>query len=308
MFDTPILFLVFNRPDTTKQVFAKIREIQPKQLFIAADGPRINKEGEKEKTEAVRELILNNIDWDCEVKTLFRDSNLGCGKAVSEGITWFFENVEEGIILEDDTLPDLSFFPFCEELLERYKDEDRVGMITGFTMVNTSQNEYSYTFQKGGGHVWGWASWRRAWQSFDLQMKDYEELKNSGFFEKLCNFDKMKTQDLINLFDTAYYNQVDTWDIQWNYSITKNNWLTIWVYQSLVQNIGFGEDATHTLQKNNKNEEIIANPIQNPLVGSKHIIHDEIYEKLREPLYQGNSPKINLKILFNKFYNKVKSL
>ena len=154
MLNTPILFLVFNRPDTTQRVFAQIRKIQPKQLFIAADGARKGKEGEQERVAQVRKLILEGIDWDCEVKTLFRDENLGCGKAVSEGITWFFKNVEQGIILEDDTLPDLSFFPFCEELLERYKDDERVAMISGYCKFGKYKSPYSYSSTNGMSDVW----------------------------------------------------------------------------------------------------------------------------------------------------------
>ena len=130
-FDTPILFLVFNRPDTTAQVFQRIRELHPAKLFIAADGPREGKEGEKETCEDVRRLILDGIDWVCDVKTLFRFHNLGCGNAVSSAITWFFDNVEEGIILEDDTLPDPSFFPFCKTLLEKYRNDEKVKIISG---------------------------------------------------------------------------------------------------------------------------------------------------------------------------------
>ena len=160
--DTPILFLVFNRPDTTSKVFQRIREIQPLKLFIAADGPRPEKEGEKEKCETVKRSVLENIDWPCEVKTLFRNNNLGCGKAVSNAITWFFQNVEEGIILEDDILPDKSFFNFCKDLLEKYRYDERIKVIGGSNIHKKAGIKDSYYFSSIC-RIWGWASWRRVW-------------------------------------------------------------------------------------------------------------------------------------------------
>ena len=146
MFNTPILFLIFNRPDTTIEVFNRIKKIQPKYLFVAADGPRQDKIGEKEMCEATR-AIIEQIDWDCEVKTLFRESNLGCGKAVSEAISWFFVHNEMGIILEDDCLPDLSFFSFCENLLEKYKDDSRISTIcaSNYQLQNNTSNSYYFS-------------------------------------------------------------------------------------------------------------------------------------------------------------------
>ena len=159
---TAVLFLIFNRLDTTKQVFEEIRKAKPPRLYIAADGPRENKEGEKEKVGAVRKYVLENIDWNCEVKTLFRDKNLGCGKAVSQAITWFFENEEMGIILEDDCLPSQSFFWFCEKLLKKYNKEKRIMLITGTSyLFNEIERKEDYFFQDmfqfgdgrvGGGH------------------------------------------------------------------------------------------------------------------------------------------------------------
>lgn len=131
-FDTPILFLIFNRIETTQKVFLKIKELKPKYLYIAADGPRISKPEEKDSCQKVRNYILEQIDWNCNIKTLFREKNLGCGKAVSEAINWFFNNVEEGIILEDDCLPNNSFFYFCEKMLNFYKTENKIFMISGF--------------------------------------------------------------------------------------------------------------------------------------------------------------------------------
>jgi len=179
---TPVLFLVFNRLDTTKKVFQVIKKAKPPRLYIAADGPRETKEGEAERVKAVRDYVMSNMDWECEVKTLFREKNLGCGKAVSEAITWFFENEEMGIILEDDCLPTQSFFWFCEELLIRYKHEEKIMQINGSSFLPNIDIKESYFFSKYN-HIWGWASWRRAWKHFHMQYPNWEDR-----FEKLHSF------------------------------------------------------------------------------------------------------------------------
>src|SRR6185503_8669515 len=174
-FDVPILLLVFNRPETTKRVFERIREIKPSKLFVAADGYRPEKEGEKEKCEEVRNLVMNSIDWPCEVKSLFRNSNLGCGPAVSEGITWFFEHVEEGIILEDDILPSRSFFGFAKELLKLYRNDESVWHIGG-NSYNPYKMKADYYFS-AYPHIWGWATWRRAWNNYRYELDDIDHKK-----------------------------------------------------------------------------------------------------------------------------------
>jgi len=187
---TPVLFLIFNRPNTTQKVFNAIRQAKPKQLFVAADGPRKGKEGEKEKYEQAREII-EQVDWNCEVRTLFREKNLGCKIAASSAIDWFFENVDEGIILEDDCLPSQSFFRFCQELLEYYRDDTRIMMISGNNFqFGKVRGEGSYYFSKYA-HVWGWATWRRAWKHYDVNMKNFEDFLKSN---QIINIFKIKQQ------------------------------------------------------------------------------------------------------------------
>ncbi len=245
---TPVLFLVFNRPDTTKQVFEEIRKAKPPRLYIASDGPRENKEGEKERVEAVRKYVLEHIDWDCEVKTLFRDKNLGCGRAVSQAITWFFENEEMGIILEDDCLPSQSFFWFCEELLERYKDDERIGMISGFNYGYTNRLiKYSYYFSKYP-MIWGWASWRDRWLNCDLNMNNLYEVELTK--QLLLIFDNKKYKEKMNILKAVKENKIDTWDYQWSFNLYINNQLTIIPKNNYIINIGFGYNATHTKSGN----------------------------------------------------------
>ena len=166
-FDVPILFIVFNRPDTTAIVFQKIREIKPRKLFLAADGPRPSREGEKERCDAVRKIITEGVDWDCDVQLKFSDINLGCGRAESSAMLWFFESVGEGIVIEDDTLPDTSFFYFCKELLAYYRNDETVRMIGGNNFQGgKKRGDGSYYFSKLT-HSWGYASWWRAWKDYD---------------------------------------------------------------------------------------------------------------------------------------------
>jgi hypothetical protein len=264
-FETPILFIVFNRPDTTRRVFEEIRRIKPKQLFVAADGPRENRPGEKEKCEEVRKFIMDNVDWDCEVKTLFREKNLGCGKAVSPAITWYFQNVEQGIVLEDDCLPNPSFFSYCQELLDRYKDNKRVMHIAGAQFVPDFENGASYYFAKLM-HCWGWAGWADRWQYYDFDLKSFTEEKIKYFSP-----DKNVQKYWLNILRRLKRKEIDTWDYQWTFKIVEMNGLCVNPTKNLVSNIGFGEDSTHTPDKNN--------PLANmPTFEIKRMIHPDKIE------------------------------
>ena len=246
MFNTPILFLIFNRPDTTKQVFEKIRAIQPTQLFIAADGPRGDKQGESELCQQTREWVLHQIDWDCKITTRFQEQNLGCGKHVSGAITWFFEQIEEGIILEDDCVPDMSFFPYCAELLERYRDNEQIFVIGGSNFQNKKRGNTSYYFS-AYGLIWGWATWRRAWQKYSYTLKDFPD--NSIAISLKKYFKTVKEQDYWNtIFKMMKYNPIDTWDHQWLFSHWIHNDLHIVPNTHLISNIEFDERETHTKQ------------------------------------------------------------
>lgn len=249
-FDVPILFIVFNRLETTKLVFQEIRKIRPNKLFIAADGSRPDKIGEREKCDEVRNFILENIDWDCEVQTLLRDNNIGCGRAVSSAIDWFFETVEMGIILEDDCIPDQSFFQYCEMLLRKYRYDTRITHINGTSFVSDSRCGESYYFSKYF-HVWGWATWRRSWKNYDFSMKSYPKFLEMHQIDNLFS-DSNVRKHWISCFDGVYSRKIDTWDYQWVYANFINNGLCIYPFTNMISNIGFGEDATHTKNENDK--------------------------------------------------------
>src|SRR5688500_1827095 len=177
-----VLLVIFNRPDTTRLVFEAIRNARPRRLYVAADGPRPGVAADNANCQEARKII-DSVDWQCEVKTLFREKNLNCGVAPSSAFTWFFQHEEEGIILEDDCLPSQSFFWFCQELLERYRNDTRVMHIGGNNFLNGWQKDkdYSYYFSRSG-HIWGWATWRRAWKHFDFDISLYEKLKQQDYF------------------------------------------------------------------------------------------------------------------------------
>jgi hypothetical protein len=237
-----VLFLIFNRPDCTAAVFEEIRRFKPSKLYVAADGPRSEKESPV--CVAVRKLV--EIDWECEVSTLYRETNLGCKKAVSSAITWFFEHEEEGIILEDDCLPDPSFFNFCSEMLEKYRNVDEVAHIGGANFQDgKTYGDGSYYFSRLT-HVWGWAGWRRIWNNYDPDIRDFPGFKPSDF-KKIPSFAKFYRIWMENL-NKVYFNKIDTWDYQYAYLNIKSNKISIIPNQNLIKNIGFGPGATNTTQ------------------------------------------------------------
>lgn len=245
--NVPILFLIFNRPDKSQKVFEVIRKARPKQLFIAADGPRDNKPDEIQKCEETR-AIVKTIDWPCEVHTLFRDSNLGCGRAVSGAISWFFEQVEEGIILEDDTLPGPGFFQFCSEMLEKYRNDTRIMSVSGCCLPCQKWNDsgYSYFFSNWD-YMWGWATWRRAWKLYDYKMEGYPHVVAHHYFAG--NYYPINMKNFINhVSEKSYYknDEVTWWSYQWGFKRKINSGLVIVPNKNMVTNIGFGLEATNT--------------------------------------------------------------
>jgi hypothetical protein len=241
---TPIAFIIFNRPDTTARVFQAIRQARPQRLLVIADGPRIDRSGEAEKCAATR-AIIDQVDWECEVLTNYSDINLGCKHRVSSGIDWVFSEVEEAIILEDDCLPTPSFFTFCQTLLEQYRHDERIMAISGNNFQNgQSRTPYSYYFSKYN-HIWGWASWRRAWQHYDVNMKTWPEFLSSDLMQHVSDGEaeeKFWTEN----FQQVYEGNIDTWDYQWTYACWSQGAMSILPDSNLVSNIGFGVDATHT--------------------------------------------------------------
>lgn len=298
---TAVLFLIFNRPDTTKQVFEAIRQAKPPRLYVAADGPRADKSKEGEKCEQVR-IIATQVDWECEVKTLFRDKNLGCRVGVSTAITWFFENEEEGIILEDDCLPSQSFFWFCEELLERYRDDMRIMAVSGDNFQKgPARNEFSYYFSRFN-HCWGWASWRRAWSYYEKDMQSWPNMRDNNYMQDIL-LDKVAVKYWSKIFEAVYKNKIDTWDYQWTFSCWIQNGLTVLPNVNLVSNIGFDGDATHTTGKGNRLSKMTAFELSFPLKHPNWMVKDKRADNYTQKTHF-NQPNI-FYLVIRRLYNLV---
>lgn len=279
---TAVLFLVFNRPEVTAQVFQAIRQAKPPRLYVAADGPRADRPGESERCAEVRR-ITTTVDWPCEVKTLFHDKNLGCKIGVSSGISWFFENENEGIILEDDCLPSLSFFWFCQELLEKYRSDERIGQICGSAFVAEFaplDRQASYLFSKYGP-IWGWASWRRAWAYYDSDILNWPHMKEQVWLDSAYDDDNEKEARLI-LGEKLYRNEIDTWDYQWGFAKNYQSALSIIPARNMIVNIGFGSEATHTTAGDTPlpTKWEMPFPLNHPQFILADAKHDQMYRKI----------------------------
>lgn len=245
MLETPVLFLVFNRPSSTRRVFNQLKNAKPARLFIAADGPRPDHSDDLILCLEVKEII-DTIDWPCEVFRLYRSGHLGCKRAVSDAISWFFRHVDQGIILEDDCLPVSSFFSFCSDMLDRYKNDPHVFQITGNNFQHgISRGEGSYYFSKYA-HIWGWATWKRAWNYYDLELRSWPLFRISTEYQTLFSSEAEKKYWTRKL--DHYYNdpeKADYWSLQWQFACWQQGGAIVTPQKNLVTNIGFGS-GTHT--------------------------------------------------------------
>lgn len=246
-FNTPVALLVFNRPDTTRRVFDAVAKARPAKLLVVADGPRTDRPHEKDLCAQVRDIV-EKVDWPCELITNVSEKNLGCQERVISGLNWVFSLVEEAIILEDDCLPDPSFFPFCAELLEKYRGDSRVAAISGTNLMEKHfRSKDSYSFSQFGG-IWGWATWRSEWQRYDKNLATWPYNRREETLREILS-DRWAIRYWTRLFDKIYQGKgPNTWDYQWLYTNLINNSVTVVPRVNLIRNIGFGADATHTGQ------------------------------------------------------------
>ncbi len=268
---TPVAFFIFKRPDTTEKVFLEIAKAKPPKLFVVADGPREDKPGEAQACAAAR-AIITRVDWDCEVLTNFSDVNIGGPRRFPSGLDWVFNQVEEAIILEDDCFPHPTFFRFCEELLERYRDDERVAMLSGDNFrFGRKRTAYSYYFSRYT-HIWGWATWRRAWKNYDAGMKAWPEIRDGGWLHDFLD-DKRAVRYWSGIFNDIYTGKRNHWDYRWTFTCWQHGALTILPNVNLVSNIGFGEYATNT-----KGENIFSamktEPMEFPLIHPPFLLRD----------------------------------
>jgi hypothetical protein len=295
---TPIVFIIFRRPEVTAKVFEAIRQAKPKKLFVIADGPRSEKP-EEAKLCAQTRSIIERIDWECQVFKRYSDTNLGCAINVSQGISWAFEQVEEAIILEDDCLPHIDFFSFCDRLLHKYRDDSRIVHISGNNnLLNYRKRlDYSYYYSRYP-LIWGWATWRRAWENYDFRMEHWLDFLEGGWLERFLD-DKRAAyvwyRNFKNIPSCPY-----TWDYQWMFSCWKQSGLSIHPQVNLVSNIGFGNGATHTTDDKNPWSNLPIEALPSPLQHPPFIIRDTYADRhLQKTLFDPS--KINkLSMLIDK--------
>ena len=256
----PVVFFLFNRPDLTRLVFEVIRRAAPSTLYLIADGPRHETDGPL-CTEA--RAVVQSVDWHCTVHTLFREQNLGCGRSVASGIDYVFEREEAAILLEDDTFPSDSFFSFCDELLDRYRSNPAIVHIGGVSFwASRISTQESYYFSNYS-HVWGgWATWKRAWSHYDFQLSDFPNTEMDRTLHSISH-NKNEYQYWRRIFQLVQNGSIDTWDYQWMYACWKQQGLSIIPTVSLIKNLGFRSDATHSLT---------AHPVE------QTVTNQEIYE------------------------------
>ena len=275
----PVLLIAFNRPDTTLKVFEQIKKVCPPHLYIAVDGPRNDRPGEEENCKACQD-IANLVDWECEVHTLFRKENVGCGLGPAGAISWAFETAEELIVLEDDCLPSLSFFYFCDELLTRYKADKRIWIISGLSIHSGHKlfGKYDYTFARLA-HTWGWATWKDRWNEFDLYMKDVPQFLEEGGCYNVYQRKRMaKAIDmrLQQVFNTIEEEVSHSWDTQWSYTRIKNGSLNIVPKLNLITNIGVS-NGTHVSEES-ASTNLKSNELNFPLKHPHFIVCNTSYD------------------------------
>lgn len=273
--------IVFNRPDMTRQVFERIRGAQPKRLYISADGPRATRADDLDTTQSTRE-IAQAVDWDCQVKTLFRDQNLGCKTAIKTGLDWFFEQEEEGIILEDDCVPEPTFFRYAAEMLDRYRHDERIATIAGTNyLLESMKFESSYYFTKYL-FVWGWASWRRVWHEYDFEMKTWPKFRDQGRLHRV--FPKPRSLKYWTwIFDRTHDGTFNAYDYQFFYSQMINNRMSIAPARNLVTNIGWGSGSTNTSHRNPEMG-MATYPMEFPIRHPEFMVPDERADQITEDL------------------------
>lgn len=255
MLNTPVLFIVYNRLETTKKVFAKIKEAKPSRIYIAADGAKEGVASDEIKVKEVRNYISEAVDWPAEVYTLFQKENLGVKHAVSKALKWFFSFEDKGIILEDDCLPASSFFNYCEELLSFYENDDRVGMITGRNELGTyNRNQQDY-FLSTRAFIWGWATWKNRIEYLDINIAQKITFRDTmNLFRNTSSF--LEFIYRMRNIRQLKQNSVDTWDYQWSIGLLLNSKFTIVPQKNMIKNIGFGEASTHKFQSSTDTVEL----------------------------------------------------
>lgn len=279
MLQVPVLFILYNRLEPAKQAFSQIRKVRPKKLYIACDGSKKDKPGDGEKVEAVRQWILSAIDWECQVNTRFAEENQGCKHGPVNAINWVFETEEEAIILEDDIVAEESFFMFCQTMLEMYRNDTKIMLVSGNKAVWDYPIEEDYFFT-AYTQIWGWATWRRAWSFYDIEAKQWPYYKSIHLLADV--YGKNTAICYTENIDRIYSGDLDAWDYLWTLAVAANSGLGILPKYNLIQNVGYGEDSTHT---SGKAPDFHINPMAFPIKPVDHVARDWEYDRVHAKKY-----------------------
>lgn len=272
-----VLLIIYKREETTREVFKRIREAAPPRLYIAANAPNPQKADDDIKCQKAR-AITEQVDWDCSVKRLYRTKHLNAGESISSSISWFFQNETEGIILEDDILPHIDFFSYCDELLEKYRYDERIQLITGRNYLYEGYNStYSY-FMSSLFHIWGWASWRRVWESYEF---DTAKLSKENFINSLSKrIPKASVKRWSKIFDMMSSHKNDTWDYQLYFNQILHNRYSVVSYVNMIENIGVNKDSTHEFSGTDKRLICLQGASPYPLKHPVEISEDKIADRI----------------------------
>jgi len=307
MYETPILLVTFNRPKHTSEVLAQIKLQQPRYLYVFQDGARDEIPEDREKCKAVRELINREVDWNCNLKTLYEEKNLGCGYGPVKAISWLFENEEQGIILEDDIVPSKDFFRFSVEMLIKYRDDNRIWMISGMNrMERWKPNCQSYVFTRLG-NTWGWASYRRAWKYFDHDMITWFTGDGKAKINKIVGEKKFEAYEKDFDFHCSPERRNDVWDYHWHFARLYYSGLCVVPSVNLVSNIGFDQESTHTFGKDSSITTLkiidLVFPLKNHSVKIDRIFDWVSFQRFGNPSHKTFVKRAGLKLIRLVFRN-----
>ena len=308
-FYTPILLIAWRRPKEIKEVIDSLKVIRPKRLFISCDGARDNNVEEFEKVKKTQEVLLKTINWDCKIEWQISDVNLGCKKGVTKAINWFFENVQEGIILEDDVVAHYDFYKYCQDLLEKYRSDKRIWCISGSNNQNNIKRGKGTYYFGQIPLIWGWATWKDRWENYDVSLKKWPEIKSSKMLDNIF-LDDLQKNHWSDIFENFYnFGNPDTWDYPWVFACLINNGLTAIPNKNLIKNIGFNSDATHTKWEISKENEVFG--IGSNLIEPEFIICDLKAEKYQFDYFFGGfskrlkkNPLLRIKNKFRRIFKR----
>jgi len=302
--EPPVLLLVFNRPELTVRVLRAVREAKPRNLIVAADGLRVGNDDDAELCHQVREIVREEVDWDTNLYQLYADQNLGCRERIISAIDFVLNKFDRVIILEDDCVPHPSFFEYCRELLDRYAADEQISMIGGNNFLPDSMRPAdSYYFSRHNA-TWGWATWRRAWRHNDPQMRRWPALREAGWLGSVFS-EPLEAAYWKEIFDRTYVDERHIWDYQWQFSCWLNKMLAVTPSVNLVSNVGYGLDATHTIDYIPEAHDVLASEMKFPIVHPNRIERDterdayvqrKHYGRAKDPSFLGRIRRLAFKI------------